>query len=137
MAVNFSGMCCVMAMPGASPGKLVSTSSNAWVPPVELPITTGLFMAKACIDDNTGARTVIARAAGSVALVRTRGRERAAVFSARIMSRRESSMYCLSPSLGLAMTEMAPADKASSATLLPSVDRVEQITVGIGFVDMI
>ena len=39
--------------------------------------------------------------------------------------------------MGLAMTEMAPADKASSATLLPSVDRVEQITVGIGLVDMI
>jgi hypothetical protein len=39
--------------------------------------------------------------------------------------------------LGLASTATAPADKASRATLLPSVDSVEQITVGIGVPAMI
>ncbi len=36
-AVNFSGMCWTMTMPGASAGIAVSTSSSAWVPPVEAP----------------------------------------------------------------------------------------------------
>jgi hypothetical protein len=33
IVVNFSGMCWVMAMPGASAGKLVSTNFSAYVPP--------------------------------------------------------------------------------------------------------
>jgi hypothetical protein len=66
-----------------------------------------------------------------------RGRDRAAVFSVWIISWRESSMCCFRPSLGLASTATAPALNASSATLLPSVESVEQITVGMGVPDMI
>ena len=73
----------------------------------------------------------------STALSRARGLERAAVFSVAIISRRESSRYCFNPNFGLAITDTAPAANASSATLLPSVDNVEQITVGMGCVAMI
>jgi len=51
MAVNFSGMCWTMAMPGTSAGRAVSTTSSACVPPVELPITTGLLTLSACSPD--------------------------------------------------------------------------------------
>jgi hypothetical protein len=82
MAVNFSGMCCTMAMPGASAGRLVSTNSNACVPPVELPITTGLFIAKACTELSTGGRLTTALAtATSEPPGRTRGLDLAAVLS--------------------------------------------------------
>ena len=64
MLVNFSGMCCTMAMPGQSRGKARSTASMAWVPPVEAPISTGLFMASAC----TPARACAER--GAAAAVR-------------------------------------------------------------------
>src|SRR5471032_851808 len=39
-AVNFSGMCWTMTMPGQTRGSDVSTSSSAWVPPVDVPMAT-------------------------------------------------------------------------------------------------
>jgi hypothetical protein len=39
-AVNFSGMCCTMTMPGQTRGKRVNTASSACVPPVEVPMAT-------------------------------------------------------------------------------------------------
>jgi hypothetical protein len=68
MAVNFSGMCCTMAMPGLSAGSDSSTCSMACVPPVELPITTGLLTDSAC------SRWPAAVAAGRAAGAAARGR---------------------------------------------------------------
>jgi argininosuccinate synthase len=48
IAVNFSGMCCTIAMPGLSAGQAAAPISIACVPPVELPITTGLLTDSAC-----------------------------------------------------------------------------------------
>ena len=122
-----------MAMPGLSPGSEVSTSSSACVPPVELPITTGLLTDSACSPAIGGrGAAAVAPAAARGALRPARGRERAAVLSVWSSSRRESSRNCLSPNRGLATTATAPADKASSAMRLPSVVSVEQITVGMG-----
>jgi hypothetical protein len=39
-AVKTSGMCCTMAMPGASGGMASSISRSASVPPVEAPTAT-------------------------------------------------------------------------------------------------
>ncbi len=49
-AVNFSGMCWTITMPGQTRGKAVSTTSSAWVPPVEVPMATmrSVVWASAC-----------------------------------------------------------------------------------------
>lgn len=69
---------------------------------------------------------------------RAQRQDLAAAFGVWTISRRESSRNCFSPSLGFASTATAPpAANASSAILLPSVESVEQITVGMGLLDMI
>ena len=38
--VNLAGMCCTTTMAGDARGSAESTSSSAWVPPVEVPMAT-------------------------------------------------------------------------------------------------
>jgi hypothetical protein len=112
-----------------------STCSIACVPPVELPITTGLLTDSACSPAMPGgrcARRAPAPVPRGCQRARNAGASAPRSSASGISSRRESSRNCLSPSRGLATMATAPAASASSATLLPSVVSVEQMTVGIG-----
>jgi hypothetical protein len=82
IAVNFSGMCCTMAMPGLSAGSASRTCSMACVPPVELPITTGLLTDSACRPWQRRASGGHAWLAAALPAARERGCDRAASFSA-------------------------------------------------------
>jgi hypothetical protein len=132
MAVNFSGMCCTMAMPGLSAGSDSSTCSMAWVPPVELPITTGLLTDRAC--SRLPAAVAAGRAAGAVLRdgALRRGRERAA--SSAPASVRGASLPGTASAPAAAWPPRPPRRRPARPAHngCHRVDSVEQITVGIG-----
>src|SRR5258706_7001319 len=128
--VNFSGMCCTTTMPGETRGRAESTTSRAWVPPVDVPIATTRCVV--CLK-----ASMLGGAASNVAATRVGG-ARLAVFAraaARTTSRRlfeASSRNSFIPSLGLVTMAKAPADRACMVVSAPAVVSVEQITTGVG-----
>lgn len=120
-AVNFSGMCCTTTIPGDTRGSEVSTTSSAWVPPVEVPIATSRsVVTESLAEAGTGDPATLAAAArrwaGIVPDFRTdvtaficRMSPPAAPLTMRAMSATSDSRKALSPSLGLVMIATAPA----------------------------
>src|ERR1035437_8725397 len=146
MAVNFSGMCWTMTIPRQVAGNWVSTASRACVPPVEVPMATtwSVVRTRALLPaalSITSAFSFGLTAAGiptALEVLRTaRILARAALRTACTMSLEASSRKLFSPSLGLVIIEMAPADRASKVACAPSSAREEQITTGVGCSAMI
>ena len=131
-----------MTMPGVTRGSAVSTSSNASVPPVDVPMATTrsvvrssglpscaagrIASAVSLAATGTGAGAAAARAASRRTLAWLAARTAAS--SSAALSLRKS----FRPSLGLVMIETAPAASAAIVVSAPFSVSVEQITTGVG-----
>ncbi len=140
-AVNFSGMCCTITMPGHTLGSAVSTASSAWVPPVEVPMATirSVVWAMAwplaagriasALSLPAGAGAGVGRA---LRLPRFLTLEWAAARIAATNSGADSIRKFFKPVVGLVMTSTAPADSACREVSAPFWVSEEQITTGVG-----
>ncbi len=134
-AVNFSGMCCTMTMPGQSTGMACSRVSRASVPPVDAP-TTMTFSVVWTMALEAGLGST-ASAVSFCVTFRVRGTYfctlalAAALTSSQSMIR-DSSMNCLVPTLGFWMTDTAPYSRAFMVVSAFFSVSVEQMMVGMG-----
>ncbi len=140
MAVNFSGMCCTMTMPGLTRGKAVSTASSAWVPPVEVPMamSRSVVCAMACWLGASMASALSLVLTGTEEGLPTRLRLAwAAARTAMARSWADSCRKLFIPMVGLVMMSTAPAAIACRVVSAPFSVREEQITTGVGCSAMI
>ncbi len=132
-AVNFSGMCWTMTMPGESTRSCLSTSSSAWVPPVDVPsATTRSVVVRALAAGSAGRAGDAGDAAGVLRATVTRGRVAAACWICLMRSLESCNRLSFRPSRALVNTPTAPAAKASRVMAAPASVNVEQMIVGVG-----
>ena len=137
-AVNFSGICCTITMPGQTRGKAVRTISRACVPPVEVPMAT--IRSVVCAMECAVAAERIASALsfsdtcgnGVAALTWRLTLAWAAALTAATRSLDDSCKKLFNPTLGLVIISTAPAASACMVVSAPFSVSVEQITTGVG-----